>query len=63
VNYVWIDCYNIFIVAQDTIHFYVTFIINLVISFIIYYILVNVFLFKYYTCLVNMKFCKHVYNL
>jgi hypothetical protein len=33
-----------FIVAIDTIHFYVTFIINLVFSFIIYLILVNIFL-------------------
>jgi hypothetical protein len=33
-----------FTVAIDTIHFYVTFIINLVFSFIIYLILVNFFL-------------------
>jgi hypothetical protein len=62
VNYVWIGCYNIFTVVQDTIHFYVTFIVNLVFSFIIYFILANVFLFKYHTCLVDIKFCKHVYN-
>jgi hypothetical protein len=52
-----------FTVAQDTIHFYVIFIINLVFLFIIYLILVNVFFFKCHTCLVDMKFCKHVLNL
>jgi hypothetical protein len=35
-------------VAIDTIHFYVTFIINLVFSFIIYLILVNI-LFENFT--------------
>jgi hypothetical protein len=63
VNYVWIGCYSIFTMVQDTIHFYVPFIINLVFSFIIYHILVNVFIFKYHTCLLNMKFCKHIYKL
>jgi hypothetical protein len=60
VNIVRNGCYNIFTIAQDTIYFYVKFIINLVISFIIYLILVNVLFFKYYTCLVDTKFCKLV---
>jgi hypothetical protein len=40
----FIGCYNIFTVAIDTIHFYVSFISNLVFFFIIYLILVNIFL-------------------
>jgi hypothetical protein len=42
INEVSIGSHNIVTIAIDTIHFYVTFIINLVFSFIIYLILVNI---------------------